>query len=236
MLRYCWSRCLSQMSGKPAIAGCSLRTRDARAASLLLQSQRRRTRRLPRPASRSCLDQLFLRGPDSAREKNGAKRWDQADLWCSATMILHDVCRGDSGSNRTRLPSDKARFLYGGNYSLIPCAGSMGPLYCVERCRNAQRRKFEYRIVRSGDDHHRSDAPSLSRPRRHSRGLRRKHFGHYHRHRAPISPKSLIGHCPTDSPSAYSATDYRLTDAGPATAKMLRQAAKQRMRPEGRKL
>jgi hypothetical protein len=62
-----------------------------------------------------------------------------------------------------------------------------------------------------------------------------KHCGRYHHHRAPITPEPRIAHCPTDGPSPYSATGYKLTDAGPATAKMVRQAAKQRIRPEGRK-
>ena len=60
------------------------------------------------------------------------------------------------------------------------------------------------------------------------------HCRRYHRHRAPITSAPRLAHCPTNGSSPYSRTGYRLVDAGPATAEMVRAAAQQDTRPEGR--
>ena len=56
----------------------------------------------------------------------------------------------------------------------------------------------------------------------------------YHHHRAPITAAPRLAHCPTDSLTPYSATGYKLRDAGPATPAMVRRAANQPIWPEGR--
>jgi hypothetical protein len=56
----------------------------------------------------------------------------------------------------------------------------------------------------------------------------------YHHHRGPITSTPRLAHCPTDSLSPYSATGYRLADAGPASPAMARRAARQPLLPEGR--
>ena len=61
-----------------------------------------------------------------------------------------------------------------------------------------------------------------------------KHCNRYHRHRRPITPAPRIAHCETDGLSPYLATGYKLEDAGPATDRMVRRAARQPLRPEGR--
>jgi hypothetical protein len=56
----------------------------------------------------------------------------------------------------------------------------------------------------------------------------------YHHHRGPLTPAPRLAHCPSDSPSPYSTTGYKLQDAGPATASMARRAGRQPLQPEGR--
>ena len=60
------------------------------------------------------------------------------------------------------------------------------------------------------------------------------HCRRYHQHRAPVSSAPRIDHCPTDGPSPYVRTCYKLRDAGPAPADVIARAAQQRPQPEGR--
>ena len=61
-----------------------------------------------------------------------------------------------------------------------------------------------------------------------------KHCRRYHRHRLPLSDEPRLAHCATDGESPYLATGYKLSDAGPATARMARRAARQPILFEGR--
>jgi hypothetical protein len=56
----------------------------------------------------------------------------------------------------------------------------------------------------------------------------------YHHHRGPITAALRLAHCPTDSLTPYSATGYKLQDAGPASRSMIRRAGRQPLQPEGR--
>ena len=61
-----------------------------------------------------------------------------------------------------------------------------------------------------------------------------KYCDRYHHHRAPLTETPRIAHCPTDGSSPYTRSGYKLYDGGAAPARVARQAAKQRLRPEGR--
>ena len=52
----------------------------------------------------------------------------------------------------------------------------------------------------------------------------------YHRHRAPLSQSPRLAHCDENMSSPYSRSGYKLLDAGPAPADVLREAGYARPR------